>query len=186
MYYLTSDLHHRHKNILNVSPKYRPWTSMEEMTEALVEYHNDLVREEDTLIILGDFSFGKTAYTIEVLKRMTGKKIIVRGNHDQWLDKAKQEDLDVAGIVGVHDIFTRRFDGVKVIMCHYAIRAWQDQGRGSIHLFGHSHGSLEGEGRSMDVGWDAQGRYLLMDEAILTLGAKDIVVADHHKIIVES
>lgn len=185
MIYYTSDLHHGHRNILNISPTYRPWTSMEEMTEAFIEYHNELVREEDTLIILGDFSFGKTAPTLEILKRMVGKKIIVRGNHDQWLDKAKQEDLDAAGIVSVHDIFTRRFDGVKVVMCHYAIRAWADQGRGSVHLYGHSHGSLPGFGRSMDVGWDAHGRYLLMDEVIYDLLDKAIVVADHHKIILE-
>lgn len=185
MIYLTSDTHHRHKNILNVSPTYRPWTTMEEMTEAFIDYHNELVREEDTLIILGDFSFGKAAPTLEILKHMAGKKVIVRGNHDQWLDKASKEALEEAGVVSVHDIYTKRFNGTKVVMCHYAIRAWQDQGRGSLHLFGHSHGSLEGEGRSMDVGWDAHGRYLLMDEVIYDLLDKAIVVADHHKIIVE-
>lgn len=67
MIYFTSDLHHRHRNILNICPEYRPWDSREAMTEALIEYHNDLVRETDTLYILGDFSFGTARFTMDVL-----------------------------------------------------------------------------------------------------------------------
>lgn len=62
--------------------------------------------------------------------------------------------------------------------------AWADQGRGSLHIYGHSHGNLEGFGRSMYVGWDAWGRYLLLEEVIDRLESKEIEVADHHKIIV--
>lgn len=185
MIYFTSDLHHRHRNILNVCPEHRPWETREEMTEALIEYHNDIVRETDTLYILGDFSFGKAAYTLEILGRMQGNKVIIRGNHDEWLDKVTEEQLLEAGVAGVRDLYCRKFDGTKIVMCHYAIRAWECQGRGSIHLYGHSHGNLEGFGRSMDVGWDAWGRYLLLEEVIDRLGSKDIEVADHHKIIVE-
>ena len=184
MIYFTSDLHHRHKNILNICKSTRPWETREEMTEALIEYHNDIVREEDTLYILGDFSFGKAGFTLDVLRAMAGKKVIVRGNHDEWLDKVTQEQLLDAGVIEVRDLLCRKFDGKKIVMCHYSIRAWQDQGRGSLHIYGHSHGNLEGFGKSMDVGWDAWGRYLLLEEVIDRLEAKEIEVADHHKIIV--
>lgn len=185
MIYFTSDLHHKHKNILVHQPETRSqWKTTEEMTEGLIEYHNDLVRNDlDTLYILGDFSFGKATFTLDILKRMTGKKVIIRGNHDQWLDKVTQEQLLEAGVVEVRDLLTRKFEGKKITMCHYAIRAWADQGRGSLHIYGHSHGNLEGYGRSMDVGWDAHGRYLLLEEVIDKLGSKEIMVADHHKII---
>ena len=185
MIYFTSDLHHRHKNILNICKSTRPWETREQMTEALIEYHNDLVREEDTLYILGDFSFGKAGFTLDVLRAMAGKKIIVRGNHDEWLDKVTQEQLQEAGVIEVRDLLCRKFDGKKIVMCHYAIRAWQDQGRGSLHIYGHSHGNLEGFGKSMDVGWDAWGRYLLLEEVIDRLGERETEVADHHKIILE-
>lgn len=184
MIYFTSDLHHRHKNILNICKSTRPWETREQMTEALIEYHNDLVREEDTLYILGDFSFGKAGVTLDVLRAMAGKKVIVRGNHDEWLDKVTQEQLQEVGVIEVRDLLCRKFDGKKIVMCHYSIRAWQDQGRGSIHLYGHSHGNLPGFGKSMDVGWDAHGRYLLLDEVILKMEEIDIEVADHHKIII--
>ncbi|WBF79279.1 hypothetical protein IACHDJAJ_00040 [Aeromonas phage vB_AdhS_TS3] len=185
MIYFTSDLHHRHRNILNVCPEYRPWESREAMTEGLIEYHNDIVKETDTLYILGDFSFGKAAYTLEILGRMTGNKVIIRGNHDEWLDKVTEEQLLEVGVANVRDLYCRKFEGKKIVMCHYAIRAWQDQGRGSLHIYGHSHGNLEGFGRSMDVGWDAWGRYLLLEEVIDRLESKEIEVADHHKIILE-
>lgn len=185
MIYFTSDLHHRHKNILNICKSTRPWETREQMTEALIEYHNDLVREEDTLYILGDFSFGKAGFTLDVLRAMAGKKVIIRGNHDEWLDKVAQEQLQDVGVIEVRDLLCRKFDGKKIVMCHYSIRAWQDQGRGSLHIYGHSHGNLEGFGKSMDVGWDAWGRYLLLEEVIDRLGEREIEVADHHKIILE-
>lgn len=183
MVFFTSDLHHRHKNILNICKSTRPWETREQMTEALIEYHNDLVRETDTLYILGDFSFGTARFTLDVLKSMTGNKVIIRGNHDGWLDKVTEEQLLDVGVANVRDLYCRKFDGTKIVMCHYAIRAWADQGRGSIHLYGHSHGNLEGFGRSMDVGWDAWGRYLLLEEILLKMQDTPIEVADHHKII---
>ena len=185
MVFFTSDLHHRHLNILNLCPEHRPWDSREAMTEALIEYHNDLVRETDTLYILGDFSFGTARFTLDVLRSMTGNKVIIRGNHDGWLDKVTEEQLLDVGVANVRDLYCRKFDDTKIVMCHYSIRAWQDQGRGSLHIYGHSHGNLEGFGRSMDVGWDAWGRYLLLEEVIDRLESKEIEVADHHKIIVE-
>lgn len=184
MIYFTSDLHHRHLNILNLCPEHRPWDSRKAMTEALIEYHNDLVRETDTLYILGDFSFGTARFTLDVLRSMTGNKVIIRGNHDGWLDKVTEEQLLDVGVANVRDLYCHKFDGKKIVMCHYSIRAWQDQGRGSLHIYGHSHGNLEGFGRSMDVGWDAWGRYLLLEEVIDRLESKEIEVADHHKIIV--
>lgn len=184
MIYFTSDLHHRHRNILNVCPEHRPWETREQMTEALIEYHNDVVRETDTLYILGDFSFGKAGFTLDVLRAMIGNKVIIRGNHDEWLDKVTEEQLLEVGVANVRDLYCRKFDGTKIVMCHYAIRSWQDQGRGSLRIYGHSHGNLEGFGRSMDVGWDAWGRYLLLEEVIDRLESKEIEVADHHKIIV--
>ncbi|MCX6365194.1 MAG: hypothetical protein NTX57_00570 [Armatimonadetes bacterium] len=42
----------------------------------------------------------------------------------------------------------------RIVLCHYAFRVWRNAHHGSWHLYGHSHGSLPGAGRSMDVGVD--------------------------------
>ena len=184
MKYITSDLHFFHKAILKICPTHRQCGDMDTMIEDFIDYHNTIVRPQDTLYILGDFSFGKAGPTLDILRQMQGKKVIVRGNHDQWLDKAKPHELKEVGVIEVRDLMTVRHEGRKIVMCHYALRAWNGQGRGTLHAFGHSHGSLEGFGRSMDVGWDAVGRYLMLDEVVDKLEGKEIEVADHHKVIV--
>jgi calcineurin-like phosphoesterase family protein len=44
--------------------------------------------------------------------------------------------------------------GDLVVLFHYAMRVWNRSHRGAWHLFGHSHGQLQPEGRSCDVGVD--------------------------------
>lgn len=42
---------------------------------------------------------------------------------------------------------------------HYGMRVWPAQRRGAIHLYGHSHGWLQGTSRSLDVGVDCWNFY---------------------------
>jgi len=49
-----------------------------------------------------------------------------------------------------------RADGHHLILCHYAFRTWNQMGKGSINLHGHSHGRLKPAPRQFDVGVDAQ------------------------------
>lgn len=44
--------------------------------------------------------------------------------------------------------------GVRVIACHFGLRTWVGAARGAIHVYGHSHGRLPGNSRSLDVGVD--------------------------------
>ena len=50
-----------------------------------------------------------------------------------------------------------RLDGHHLILCHYAFRTWNQMGKKSIDLHGHSHGRLKPMPRQFDVGVDAQG-----------------------------
>ena len=82
--FMTSDLqlHFSHNNILKYCPDSRPFSSIEEMDEKIVENWNNKVTEHDFVYILGDISFGKPSYTCEILKRLNGKKYLIMGNHD--------------------------------------------------------------------------------------------------------
>ena len=44
--------------------------------------------------------------------------------------------------------------GFTFVVDHYTMRTWNGAHRGVLHLYGHSHGSLPGDGRSLDVGVD--------------------------------
>lgn len=52
--FFTSDTHFGHNNIIKLSN--RPFSSVEEMNEGLIERWNDVVGAEDIVYHLGDFS----------------------------------------------------------------------------------------------------------------------------------
>jgi calcineurin-like phosphoesterase family protein len=83
--FLTADLHLGHKGVVTFDgvhgTKLRPWDNVEEMNEALVERWNAKVKPGDKTYVLGDVALSKR--WLELLLRMNGKKILVKGNHDQ-------------------------------------------------------------------------------------------------------
>ena len=58
----------------------RPFDSVEEMHEALVERWNKTVNPGDTVYHLGDVAIPRSG--LRVLERLNGKKVLIRGNHD--------------------------------------------------------------------------------------------------------
>ena len=176
-YWVTSDLHFFHKGVLGFCPDTRPWDTVEDMGEGLIEHWNSVVAPDDEILHLGDFSFRGKEATKSVLDRLNGNITFVFGNHDRVL----RDQLKVEGT----DYLEFRYNGVKVCAMHFHISNWNQQHRGSIMLCGHSHGSYKPNGRTMDCGWDAHGRILSMDEAVAMCLSKDIVCNDHHKVVEE-
>lgn len=172
-YFVTSDLHFLHSNILKFSPKYRPWVDKEEMTEALITHWNEVVPVDGVVFHVGDFSFAGGEKTREIISRLNGTIIWLLGNHDKVIREQYRSS-------NKFDYLEFRYEGHKVCMGHYAPRVWNQSHRGSVFFYGHSHGSLPSLGRSMDVGWDEQGKILRLEDAINTCLAKEIHVADHH------
>jgi calcineurin-like phosphoesterase family protein len=66
-------------------PKMRPFASVEEMDEFMVQEHNKIVRPPDKFYCLGDVAIGKNH--IKTIGRLNGHKRLVRGNHDIFPDK---------------------------------------------------------------------------------------------------
>lgn len=162
--YITSDLHFGHKQIMKFCADTRPYTDTDEMNQALVDYWNDTVQEDDTVYHLGDFSFMNRTRTRAILEQLSGNKVFIIGNHDRGNENVLSDFGDV------HDYLRKRFtyndEQVQVVLFHFPITYWDMCDHGSIHLFGHMHGDHKPDNRSMDVGWDAHGRFLTMDEAI--------------------
>lgn len=174
-YWVTSDLHFFHKGVLGFCPDTRPWNTVEDMTEGLIENWNNVVGEDDEVLHLGDFSFKAKEVTQSILGRLNGNITFIYGNHDRVL----RDQIKVNG----KDYLEFRYNGTKVCAMHFHISNWNQQGRGSVMLFGHSHGNYHPEGRTMDCGWDAHGRILSMDEAIQMCLDKPVHCNDHHKVL---
>jgi len=92
--FVVSDHHLGHQNSwekfkLEDGSPLRPFTSNEEMNETMIERHNAKVKEQDTVYFLGDVVINKKY--LELVKRMNGRKILVRGNHDIFKDEEYRE-----------------------------------------------------------------------------------------------
>lgn len=98
MIYLISDTHFFHKSIIPYCK--RPFSSIDEMNEAIIKNWNENINENDVIYFLGDFSFGNTEMTKDICSRLNGYKIMIKGNHDRdkgethWFKVGFQEVWD--------------------------------------------------------------------------------------------
>ena len=81
-----ADWHYDHANCIHFDN--RPFKNVDEMNEELIRRWNEAVRPGDLVYILGDMFWCKTTDAIEVLKKLNGQKILVKGNHDRVRDAA--------------------------------------------------------------------------------------------------
>lgn len=95
--FFTSDTHFHHKNICKGTTKwddsktYRPYETLSEMDNALIDVINSTVGENDILFHLGDWSFGGIEQIWEFRKQIKCKNIhLITGNHDHHILGNKQ------------------------------------------------------------------------------------------------
>lgn len=86
-WFLCADTHFTHSGITKYFrpdgvTKQRPWNDPKEMDAALVDNWNRAVGPKDTVVIIGDMCINRSA--IPVIGRCNGKKILVKGNHDNF------------------------------------------------------------------------------------------------------
>ncbi len=151
--FFTSDTHYFHRNICAYSG--RPFSSVEDMNEALVNNYNSVVKKNDTVYFLGDFSFSNLTDTIGILERLNGTKHFICGNHDKVIINNHKALYGHSRFSSFNDYKEIYVNDQKICLFHFAQRIWNKAHHGSWHLFGHSHGSLEPNGRSVDVGVDS-------------------------------
>ena len=132
MYYYIADPHFGHENILKLCD--RPYATIEEMNEAMIQQWNQRVTGNDTVFILGDLFF-RCADPEAVLTRLKGKKRLIIGNHDSsWMDK-----VDLSRYFVSVDHFLEITDGMRAItLCHYPLLTWKHKLR-PFMIHGHIH-----------------------------------------------
>jgi calcineurin-like phosphoesterase family protein len=163
MIYFTSDQHFGHTNIIKYTS--RPFSSVEEMDEQLIENYNKVVSKDDVVYHLGDFAFNKTPDEIaSIFSRLNGRKRVLLGNHDNiiYFNSPVNNKLNT-GIVDVTpghlEVSFRAVlgkDVLPVTLFHFPMLSWNKSFHGSYHLHGHTHGSIpfDLKVRRLDVGVD--------------------------------
>ena len=166
--YITSDPHFGHKNIIKYNPKYRQFSSIDEMDSSMMSSWNSLVKPEDLVYILGDFAFHKPGKATEVAMQLNGRKILITGNHDYDMKLVKYKPF-IECFEEITNYKEIKFNGHKICMMHYPICEWHNCHHGSIMLHGHLHGKPSGlsKYRVRDVGFDATGNIVsLLDDIV--------------------
>lgn len=214
--WFTSDTHYGHKNIVRGVSEWgkeeelesihsiqrtRDFDTVKEHNQVLVDSFNGLIKENDILYHLGDWSFGEFDNILEFRKRLKCKNIhFIYGNHDHHIENNKGGSQGYFS--SVQHYKELKINNNHFILSHYAMRVWNKSHRGSIMLYGHSHGTLDemkpefanptwiGDDyfiknyRTMDVGVDTHDLYPYhLDEILLLMKGKEISMeVDHHSI----
>lgn len=154
--WFTSDNHFGHTNIIKFCN--RPFKDVEEMNREMIIKWNSVVDALDTVYLLGDFSFiNDINKTISILNQLNGIKHFTFGNHDKEIHILNCR-LDLKNIQPFQSYADYREINIEkqfIVLCHYAMRAWNRSARGSWMLFGHTHNTLAPYGKSVDVGVDS-------------------------------
>lgn len=158
-YHFTSDNHFDHTNIIKYSK--RPFKNVDEMNEALIVNWNIQVRPGDDVFNLGDFCFGDLDRYKQILGRLNGRILLLRGNHDIKrlgdLDEIPLRDGRKVIVKDYHEIRGAGPDIPMIVLSHYPMLRWNKGHHGSYMLHGHSHGGvnpLNVGTRRLDVGSD--------------------------------
>lgn len=172
MLFFTSDTHFFHKRML----EFRPFDSVEEMNERLVDKWNTTVTDKDEIWHLGDVSFGNWEKTSQILARLNGRKHLVLGNHDKQFKNRLPEFFQ-----SVQDYRELKYQDAFFVLMHYPLLRWDRGHYGTIHLHGHCHGNLPLENiRRFDVGVDAVGFVPISADQILTAAQTREIAEYHH------
>lgn len=185
MIYFCSDLHFFHKNIILYSK--RPFSTVKEMNETLVENWNKNVNPNDTIYHLGDFSFGSYEETKNILAKgnLNGKINLIIGNHDQQIKKHRQELIDSGLVESIEEYKELKYNNHFFVLFHYPIASWNKKHHGAIHIHGHCHGSYRAAGKIIDVGVDdkritEEYRPISIEEIIHYMKNVEDKPVDHH------
>ncbi len=167
--WFTSDHHFGHANISSLCG--RPFDSVEEMNETLVERWNQTVKPTDKVIHLGDVALGKISESLPIVGRLNGHISLIAGNHDRIFsgNKQAQRDRFMPEYLKVFDevlpeIVQTRVGGYNVVLSHFpytgdshgpdrhADKRPEDNGLPLIH--GHVHTEWKTNGRMINMGID--------------------------------
>jgi calcineurin-like phosphoesterase family protein len=159
--YFSSDQHYWHQNVIKYCS--RPYPDAAVMNEDMILKWNSIVKLEDTVYNLGDFSLAFRAVETYA-QRLMGTKLLVPGNHDfchsyhkksrseenraKWIQKYEEFGFKILPEQTVVDL-----PGIGLVrMCHHPYAGpyeienggdkyakWRPEDDGKILICGHVH-----------------------------------------------
>jgi len=181
--HFTSDCHFHHRRIIEYSN--RPFASVEDMNQQMIQRWNKQVKREDTVYHLGDFAFCDIEKIRSILSQLNGTKHFINGNHDKQI-KQNRNSLIADGLVkSIKDYDEIYVNNQFIVLFHYPMVTFNKGHHGAWALHGHCHGSVVAPGKQVDVGVDAtfitgkaEYRPFSFDEIRKFMDSRDLI--KHH------
>lgn len=147
--FFTSDLHFRHGNIIKFCN--RPFSSIQEMDDQLIQNWNNKVIENDIVFILGDFAFANKNKWRSILNILNGSKYLILGNHDYETDIPIECFITIEDMLQV-SIQNEELDGyTNFILTHYPLATWAGINKVVVNIHGHIHSTPDLNGTGFDI-----------------------------------
>ena len=188
MNWYTSDLHFYHKNIIQYSN--RPFSSIEEMNQTMINRWNEKVGENDTVHVVGDVFFCSFTEAKKIMDQLKGKKILYIGNHDRF----KAGQLTELGFSEFYSNPQKKLiHGKQIMISHYPYKPTDKEimeinaslkakgvdkdlnfkrnlNRSNMWLIhGHVHNSWRVKETQINVGVDVWNFYPVSEDEIITI-----------------
>lgn len=130
--FVISDTHFNHKNVILFSS--RPFQTVEEMNEAMVENWNRVVKSNDIVYHLGDVYFGKAEKAEPYIARLNGRKKLILGNHDDVKCSVLNKHFEKM------KMWSQKFE-YGLVLTHTPLHSdsWELTGDEHINVHGHIH-----------------------------------------------
>lgn len=126
--FFIGDLHFGHENI----HKFRPFVNEYDHRHHLIETWNGTVKKRDIVYVLGDAAF--TSEGLDSIGELSGRKVLVRGNHDLLPTEAYLEHFEQ--VWGLY-----KYKGLW--LSHAPIHPQELYGRSNVHGHCHRGGPME-------------------------------------------
>ena len=139
--WFTSDLHFWHKNICKYCN--RPYETIEEMNQGIINNWNSVVKEDDTVFVLGDLGFCGIEKLRPLMSQLKGKIILIQGNHDSdyVMSTLYHEKIinNFDRLMSITIVGDEECPNQELTLCHFPMIDWYNKEKGSWMIHGHQH-----------------------------------------------
>jgi len=134
----------------------RPFKTVKEMNDTIVENWNSIVKQDDIVYHLGDFATKPSGF--EFAKKLNGKIHLILGNYD--IDHIKNFDHSL--FESINEDLTLTLKGTEYFLIHKPTETIPDM----FNLCGHIHGLWKVQRNMINVGTDAWHFFPIPEEKI--------------------
>ena len=143
--WLISDMHFGHANIIKFTRHdgtwLRPFSSVEEMDEHIIDNWNSVVKDGDIVYHLGDVYF---EHGHKILPKLKGRKRLILGNHDNGKASYIQSNFQKV-------LAWRMFPEFGLLLTHVPVHPGSLEFKVKKNVHGHLHQNLIDDERYVNV-----------------------------------